>query len=108
MEDRVPSYQNLEVPIVQALQELGGQATKSEIVRKVAQILGLSEATICQPHNSAKKTTETELGYRIGWAHHYLKRYGITVGYKRGTYKLNDDYLHANIDLVKNKIKESR
>lgn len=42
MEDRVPSHQKLRIPVFQAFQELGGDATQTEIVCKVAKNIGLS------------------------------------------------------------------
>ena len=106
MEDRVPSHQKLRIPVFQAFQELGGEATQAEIVRKVAKNLGLSERAINQPHRSSRSTTETELEYRIGWARSYLKKFGIAVKAKKLSSKLSHDYLHASIDLVEKAIKE--
>ena len=48
---RFPSYDHLMQPVFQAIKELGGFGSIDEIDDKVAELLGLSEEIINQPHN---------------------------------------------------------
>ena len=80
----VPKYDELFNPLVQAMYELGGSASVSEIEAAVAQILGLTEKEINEIHRGNR----TKLSYRLAWTRNYLKRYGLLENSSRGIWAL--------------------
>ena len=80
----VPTYDDLFNPVLQALHELGGSGSNSEIDDKVAQLLKLTEEEINEIHLGNR----TKLGYRLAWSRNYLKRYGLLENSSRGVWAL--------------------
>ena len=80
----VPTYDNLYDSVIQALRELGGSGSVSEIEEKVALILKLSEEDISDIH----RNNTTKLSYRLAWTRNYLKRYGVLENSSRGVWAL--------------------
>ncbi len=80
----VPPYHEMFNPVLQALHELGGSCSISEMSNRVAQILMLSEEDI----NTIHKGNLTTLNYRLGWARNYLKNYGLLENSARGVWAL--------------------
>ena len=80
----VPKYDDLFNPALQALHNLGGSSSISEMEEEVARILNLSEDQINEMH----KGSVTKLGYRLAWARNYLKRYGLFENSSRGIWAL--------------------
>ena len=66
-------YDDLFNPTLQALHQLGGSATVSEIEDKVAEVMGLSDEEIADIHRGNR----TRLSYRLAWARNYLKRHSL-------------------------------
>ena len=79
-------YHELFNPVLQALEQLGGSATISEIENKVAEILDLSEEAINEIH----RESTTKLTYRLAWARSYLKQYGVLDNSQRGVWSLTE------------------
>jgi restriction system protein len=84
----VPPYHELLLPALQAVGELGGSASISEIVETVIKREGLSEAQQAVLHNDGP---ETQIGYRLAWARTYLKGMGLLTNSSRGVWALTDD-----------------
>lgn len=80
----IPKYDDLFNPTLQALHNLGGSASTSEMEEEVARILSLSEDQINEIH----KGSVTKLAYRLAWSRNYLKRYGILENSSRGIWAL--------------------
>lgn len=80
----VPTYDDLFNPVIQALHDLGGSGSNSEIDEKVAEILKLSEDDINEIHRGNR----TKLGYRLAWSRNYLKRFGVLENSSRGVWAL--------------------
>ena len=80
----VPKYDDLFNPLLQALHELGGSASVSEMEEKVAEILRLSDKEVNEIHRG----NSTKLSYRLGWSRNYLKRYGLLQNSSRGVWSL--------------------
>ena len=80
----LPQFQEMFNPVLQALRELGGSCSISEMSDRVAQILRLSEEDI----NTIHKGNLTTLNYRLGWARNYLKNYGLLENSARGVWAL--------------------
>jgi restriction system protein len=85
---KIPTFDRLMNPLVQALQELGGSGSIEEIYDKVVQQEKFSDDVISQQHD-AEKSNQTEVGYRLAWARTYLKKYGLLENSTRGIWSLN-------------------
>lgn len=85
--DKIPNFDRLMNPTIEALHELGGSGTIEEIFAKVAQLLDLSDEQLEQLHNP-ERGGQTEVEYRLAWARTYLKKYGILENSSRGVWAL--------------------
>src|SRR6266513_2633335 len=83
-----PPYHELLLPTLQAVGELGGSASISEIVETVIKREGFSDAQQAVLHNNGP---ETEIGYRLAWARTYLKGMGLLANRARGVSALTDE-----------------
>jgi restriction system protein len=84
-------------PVFQAIKQLGGSGTVSEINAKVIEIAGLTEDQIQLPHRGEGADTEVE--YRLHWARTYLKKFGVIDNSKRGVWALTPEgALVENLD----------
>jgi restriction system protein len=84
----VPQYHELLWPALQAVAELGGSASISEIAETVIKREGFSDAQQAVLHNDGP---ETEIGYRLAWARTHLKGMGLLTNSSRGVWALTDD-----------------
>src|SRR5689334_22643748 len=84
----VPQYHELLLPSLQAVAELGGSASISEIVDTVVKLEGFNDAQQAVLHNDGP---ETEIAYRLAWARTYLKGMGLLTNSSRGVWALTDD-----------------
>ncbi len=80
----VPPYQEMFNPVLQALRELGGSCSISEMSDRVAKILELAEEDVNETH----KGNMTKLEYRLAWSRNYLKNYGLLENSARGVWAL--------------------
>lgn len=91
----LPSFDELLVPTVEALIELGGSGTIEEINSKVYEIANLTDDILQVPHGD--KGTTNEVDYRIAWSRTYLKKFGLLENSARGIWALSK----ADIDVSK-------
>jgi restriction system protein len=84
----VPAYHMLLEPALQAVFNLGGSASISEIVETVIKREGFSEAQQAVLHHDGPGT---EIGYRLAWARTYLKGMGLLTNSSRGVWSLTED-----------------
>ena len=84
---KVPSYDQLMNPTLQALKELGGSATTEEIYNKVTELVGLTNEQLEILHDP-EKGGQTEVEYRLAWSRTYLKKYSILENSSRGVWSL--------------------
>lgn len=80
----VPTYDNLFNPVLEALHNLGGSGSISEIEDETAKVLNLSESDINEIHRGNR----TKFSYRLAWSRNYLKRYGLLENSSRGVWAL--------------------
>jgi len=80
----VPKYDSLFNPVLQAVHNLGGSATVSEIENEVIKILNLSDEDV----NEIQNGSTTKLSYRLSWARSYLKNYDLLENSTRGIWSL--------------------
>lgn len=92
--DNVPTHDEMFIPTLKALKELGGSGSIDEINEKVYEIAGYDEAILEVPHD--ENGVQTKVEYRLAWARTYLKKYGLIDNSSRGIWALNDNDL--NID----------
>jgi restriction system protein len=85
----VPTYDQLLNPTLEALRNLGGSASTTELLEQVIEDLQPSKEVIEQPHPG--KSNQTELGYRLAWARTYLKKYGLITNSTRGVWALTPE-----------------
>lgn len=86
---KLPSFDDLMIPLVKALNALGGSGSIEEIYTKVVEITGFSDAVLAQLHDP-EKSSLTEIGYRLAWARTYLKKYGVLENSSRGIWALTE------------------
>jgi len=87
MEIKVPTYDSMMNPLLQAMRDLGGSGTIEEIANQVAKIMELSNEQLEVLHNP-EKGGQTELEYRLAWTRTYLKKYGLLENSARGVWAL--------------------
>lgn len=86
-EVKVPVFDALMNPVIQALKSLSGSGTIEEINNKASEIAGLSNEQIEVLHNP-EKGGQTEVEYRLAWTRTYLKKYGVLENSSRGVWAL--------------------
>jgi restriction system protein len=84
--ERVPTYDQMMVPTVRALQALGGSGSVREIYAKVSEILSLSDAILDVPHGNSSMT---EVEYRLMWSRTYLHKFGVLERSSRGVWAVS-------------------
>ena len=84
---KIPSYDDLMNPLINALRSLGGSGSIEEIYDKVVELERLSEDILAVIHDP-EKSTQTEIAYRLAWARTYLKKYGLLENSSRGVWAL--------------------
>ena len=84
---KVPTYDTLMNPVIQALISLGGSGTIEEVNSKATEILGLTDEQLEVLHDE-EKSSQTEIEYRLAWARTYLKKFGILENSTRGVWAL--------------------
>jgi len=91
----LPSFDELIVPTVKALIELGGSGTIEEINTKVYEIALISDDILQIPHG--EKGSMNEVDYRLAWSRTYLRKFGLLENSSRGIWALSK----ADIDITK-------
>ena len=84
---KLPTYDSLMNPLIQALRQLGGSGSIDEIYEKVVEIENISEDVIAKLHDP-EKSNQTKVAYRLAWARTYLKKFGLLDNSSRGVWTL--------------------
>ena len=92
--ENVPNYDQLMLPTLKALKELGGSGTIEEINEKACEIENFSDDVLNVPHDENGLTSEVD--YRLAWARTYLKKYGLIENSARGVWALKDSEIDIN------------
>jgi restriction system protein len=82
----IPSYDELIVPTVIALKQLGGSGTVEEINSKIYEIAKLTDEILEIPHGEDGRS---EVDYRLAWSKTYLKKFGLLENSSRGIWALS-------------------
>lgn len=94
---KVPTFDALMNPLIQALKELGGSGTIEEIEAKTAELAGLTDEQLALLHDPSKGS-QTEFGYRLAWTRTYLKKFGVLENPERRIWALSAN--GAKIDQI--------
>ena len=81
----IPTFDQLIIPTVRALRELGGSAGVEELGERIAQLMKLSDEIMAYRREGAGTN---EVPYRAAWARTYLKRDGVLERTARGVWAL--------------------
>lgn len=87
---KIPRFDELMNPTLQALRNLGGSGTIEEIYLEVSDIMGLTDEQLDFLHNP-EKSSQTKVEYRLAWARTYLKKYGLMDNSSRGVWTLTPE-----------------
>ncbi len=87
--DKVPTYDKMMIPVLDALKLLGGSGSIDEINEKVYEVAGYDEEILEIPHD--ENGVQTKIEYRLAWARTYLKKYGLLENSSRGIWSLVDN-----------------
>lgn len=77
-------YDDLFNPLLEALHNLGGSASISEMEEEIINLLKLSDEEV----NDIHRGNRTKLNYRLAWARNYLKNYRLLENSSRGVWSL--------------------
>jgi restriction system protein len=87
MSNKMPTFDSLMNPLLNALFALGGSGSIDEIYEKVLELEKIDDEISSVPH-SPDKSNLTEVAYRLAWARTYLKKYGFLENSSRGVWAL--------------------
>jgi restriction system protein len=82
---KFPTFDEMFIPTIQALENLGGSGTIEEIYEQVIKLLNLSDEIL---ELLQENTSRTKIKYRLGWTRTYLKKYGMLENSGRGIWSL--------------------
>ena len=85
-EAKVPTYDKLLWPVLEAIKALGGSATNDELLDKVIDLEGISAAV----QNVLQTEHQTKLGYRLAWARTYLGKAGALENPTHGVWTITE------------------
>lgn len=105
--DEIPTYDELIIPTVQALLQLGGSGTIEEINTKVYEIAQIPDKILQIPHDEDGSRNEVE--YRLAWSRTYLKKFGLLENSEKGVWALLKPDINVNaidVELIKRTVRE--
>lgn len=94
--NNLPTFDELIIPTLKAMEKLGGSGTIEEINENVYQIANISEETLQILHD--ENGLQSEVDYRLAWSRTYLKKYRLIDNSARGVWALATNEL--DIDKV--------
>lgn len=90
----LPTFDELIIPTLRALKELGGSGTIEEINENVYKVANISPDTLQIPHD--ENGLQSEVDYRLAWSRTYLKKYGLIENSSRGVWALTNSDIDFN------------
>ena len=86
--ENIPNFDQLMIPTLEALKDLGGSGTIEEINEKASEIAQIKDEILQIPHDDSGLRSEVE--YRLAWSRTYLKKFGLIENSSRGVWSLID------------------
>ena len=80
----VPKHYELFNPLLEALRNLGGSGSNSELVDETARIMVLSDEQLDERTGKG----QPHFAYRLAWARSHLKKFGLVTNSERGVWSL--------------------
>lgn len=105
--DNLPTFDDLFIPTLKALQDLGGSGTVEEINGKVYEIAEITDDVLQIPHG--EDGAGNEVDYRLAWSRTWLKKYGLLENSSRGVWALSKSDIKIETldpDEIKRKVRE--
>lgn len=99
----IPTQNQLVLPTLKALRELGGSGTNAEIDSTVVELEQYTEEQQSVLHGAGPRT---EIAYRLAWARTYLKNMGLVENSSRGVWRLTEEGKSENRDGVRARLVE--
>jgi len=90
VEKRVPTYDKMMNPLLEALRVLGGSGTIDELASKVSEVMKIPEGVLAIPQDP-KRGGRSKFEYRLAWTRTYLKKYGLIENSERGVWSLTPE-----------------
>lgn len=84
---KTPRFDQLMLPVMQALVNLGGSGSTHEIYEEVVKLEKFDDSVLNKPHNP-ERGNQSVINYRLGWARTYLKKAGYLENSARGVWAL--------------------
>ena len=81
--DRLPTHSQLMLPLMGAIDELGGGARPADVVRHLADSMALSPEILAATVKSTHGTPESAFGKRVRWVRQDLLRKGFVSREKK-------------------------
>ncbi len=88
--ESIPSFDEMMLPVLEALLKNGGKASNEEIDLLVIELMNLPKDIMAIRHNDT--SSRSEVSYRLAWARTYLKKYGMIRNESRGIWSLTDNF----------------
>jgi restriction system protein len=92
--NNLPTFDELLIPTVKALKELGGSGAVEEINTKVYEIINVRDEILQIMHGEGG--TINEVDYRLAWSRTYLKKFGLLENSSRGIWALSRSDIDTN------------
>ena len=92
---RIPTRLDLMYPTLVAVRDLGGSATRSELLEKVPEVAGVTDEQLAVvfPEDS-RRAGKSKVLYKIPWACTYLKRIDALENSRGGVWSITPKGLH--------------
>jgi restriction system protein len=87
-EPLIPTYVEMLLPTLQAIDELGGSGTIDEIDSTVVKLMGLTDDQLAVEFPADAPSKGSKVIYRLGWSRSYLKKLGLVDNSVRGVWAL--------------------
>src|SRR5258707_15876110 len=83
---KVPTFDEMMWPTLQALKETGGSASNQELLTRVAQLMAIPQEVQNLPQGDGPRT---KVENRMEWARAYLRKVGAIQNSERGVWSIN-------------------
>ena len=89
MTNKIPTRLDLMYPTLMAVRNLGGSATKSELLETVPDVAGVTEEQLAVVFaEDSRREGKSKVLYNIPWACTYLKRIDALQNSRRGVWSI--------------------